>query len=354
MDRVRNGLVLAIVMLATRAHADEFANSPVRAGYEPTGRLVDFEARRRWDVERGVDPMLTYSFEVFAAPQLDDRVVTAGLLMLEVDVALDKLIGPGWGAAYVAGLAIHGHGLTDELMDVHGVSGNTAPEDVRLFEAWIEQPIGAFTLRGGLLAADQEFVLAETSSTLLSATFGITGQFSANIVGPVYPVGAPGLSGRLELRRITARLAVYDGTQANSHGVPETLGPEALALGEIAIGPVRLGGWHHGERGTGVYAIADAQLEPDVGAFARIGHSPDAAVVAYIDAGIRITPGSRRPDDLVSVGIAFATTDQGAQTLVEATYELQLRWLTIQPDVQLVMLHDRTVGIVATRATVVF
>lgn len=284
--------------------------------------------------------MLTYSFEVFAAPQLDDRVVTAGLLMLEVDLALDKLIGPGWGAAYAAGLAIHGHGLTDELMDVHGVSGNTAPDDVRLFEAWFEQPIGAFTLRGGLLAADQEFVLAEHSSTLLSATFGITGQFSANVIGPVYPVGTPGVSGRLELEGITARLAFYDGTQSNSHGIPDALGPESLALGEIAVGPMKLGGWHHDGRGNGIYAIADAKLEPNVGAFARVGYSPEAPVVEYIDAGVRITPGTRRPDDFVSVGIAFATTDQGAHTLVEATYELQIRWVTIQPDLQMLMMSD--------------
>ena len=349
-----SGLVVAVALIATHAHADEFANSPVRAGYEPTSRLVDFEARRRWDAQDGFDPMLTYSVEMFAAPQLDDRVVTAGLLMLEVDLALDKMIGQGWGAAYAAGFAIHGHGLTDELMDVHGVSGNTAPEDVRLFEAWIEQPIGAFTLRGGLLAADQEFVLAEHSSTLLSATFGITSQFSANIIGPVYPVGTPGASGRLELDRITARVAVYDGTQTNSHGIPNDLGPAVLALGEITVGPLKLGGWHHNERGNAVYAIADAKLEPNVGAFARVGYSPDAPVVRYIDAGVRVTPGARRPDDFVSVGIAFATTDQGAQTLVEATYEMQIRWLTIQPDVQLLMMRDRTVGIFATRATIVF
>lgn len=345
---------MALVLIGRRAEADEFANSPVRAGYEPTGRLLDFEARRRWNARDGFDPMLTYSVEMFVAPQLDDRVVTAGLLMLEVDLALDKLIGPGWGAAYAAGLAIHGYGLTDELMDVHGVSGNTAPEDVRLYEAWIEQPIGAFTLRGGLLAADQEFVLAEHSSTLLSATFGITSQFSANVIGPVYPVGTPGASGRLELPRITARLAVYDGTQANSHGIPNALGPATLVLAEVAVGSFKLGGWHHDERGNGVYAIADAKVEPNVGAFARVGYSPDAPVVHYIDAGVRVTPGLRRPDDFVSLGVAFATTDHGAQTLVEATYEMQLRWLTIQPDVQLLMMHDRTVGIVATRATIVF
>ncbi len=350
----RSWLIVALAMIAPAAHADELANSPARAGYEPTSRLLDFEARRRWDARNGFDPMVTYVVEVFAAPQLRDRVVTAGLLMAEVDLALDKLIGPGWGAAYVAGFAIHGHSVTDELMDVHGTSGNTAPQDVRLFEAWLEQPVGAFTLRAGLLAADQELLLAEHSSTLIAATFGITSQYSANVVGPVYPVSAPGVSGRLELEPVTARLAVYDGTQSNAHGIPQDLGPAMLVVGEVGVTPFKVGGWHHDARGSGLYAIADAKLESDVGAFARVGYSPDAAVTHYIDAGVRITPGHVRPDDLVSVGLAFATTETGAQILVEGTYELQIGWLTIQPDLQLLMMRDRTVGILATRATIVF
>jgi len=147
---------------------------------------------------------------------------------------------------------------------------------------------------------------------------------------------------------------VYDGTQTNSHGIPRDLGPARLLLGEIAYGAFKLGGWNHDERGTGVYAIADAQLEQFVGAFARVGYSPDSPVVHYVDAGVRITPGTWRPNDLVSAGMAFATTESGAQILVETTYECQIRWLTLQPDLQLLMMRDRTVGIMATRATIVF
>lgn len=346
--------IAALTALAVPARADELANSPVRAGYEPTGRVLDFEARRRWDVEHGVDPMLTYVFDTFAAPQLANCIVASGLLMAELDLALDKLIAPGWGAAYISGVAIHGSGISNELMDVHGVDGNVAPEDVRLFEAWLEQPIGPATLRAGLLAVDQEFVLAARSSTLISATFGMTSQFSANVVGPTYPVGAPGASARLESDDLALRLAIFDGTQSNTRGIPDALGPAMLAIGEVAAGPLELGGWHHDELGTGYYAIVDAQLEPRVGAFARTGYSPDGPVTHYIDAGARVTPSARRPDDFASAGIAFATTAQGMQTLVELTYEMQLGWLTIQPDLQLLLLRDRTVGVLGTRATVVF
>jgi hypothetical protein len=270
------------------------------------------------------------------------------------EALIDKLIGDGWGAAYAAGFAIHGGGVTDEVTTVNAISSNVAPEEVRLFVAWLEQPIRAFTLRAGLLAADQEFVLADHSTTLLSATFGITSQFSANVGGPEYPVATPGASGRLELGDVTARVAIYDGTQTNDHGIPTELGPSALLLGELAVGPFKLGGWHHDERGSAVYAIADAQLDEQVGAFARAGYSPDTPVVHYIDAGIRVTPGTWRPDDFFSTGIAFATTDHGAEILVEACYELQIRWLTLQPDVQVLMMHDRAITTAGTRATVVF
>lgn len=346
--------LLMVIVLVTSARADEQANSPVRAGYEPTDRLLDFEARRRADREHGFDPMLTYVVETFAAPQLANRVVTAGLLMLEVDLALDALIGPGWGAAYIAGVAIHGRGLTDELQDVHGTSGNTAPEDVRLYEAWFEHPLGPVTVRAGVLAVDQEFLLADHSSTLLSATFGITGQFSANAIGPVYPVGAPGVSARFEQEAVTARVALFDGTQQNEHGFPTELGPDRLVLAEGTVGPLSMGMWNHDERGTGVFATLDAEVAAGLGGFARVGYSRDAPVTHYIDAGVRGTPFARRPNDLATFGIAFATTPEGPQVMMELTYELQVKWFTVQPDVQLLLLRDRSVWIGATRATIVF
>ena len=39
---------------------------------------------------------------------------------------------------------------------------------------------------------------------------------------------------------------------------------------------------------------------------------------------------------------------------VEATYEMQVAWFTLQPDLQLLLLRDRTVGVMATRATIGF
>jgi hypothetical protein len=52
--------------------------------------------------------------------------------------------------------------------------------------------------------------------------------------------------------------------------------------------------------------------------------------------------------------LAFAQVDEGDQILVETTYEAQIGWLTIQPALQLMMMREQTVGIAATRMTIVF
>jgi len=241
-------------------------------------------------------------------------------------------------------------------MDVYGVSNNVALTDVRLFEAWIEQPLGPFTLRAGLLSADQEFVLASHSAVLLNATFGMVAMLSYNLGGPVYPVATPGASMRVETDAITVRAAVYDGDQANARGIPSALGDDALVIAELElVTTFKLGAWQHTDHGRGYYAIVDRQLERHLGTFSRVAVAPDEPIELYVDAGIRIGPGPLRPRDYASVGLAFAGTEAGPQIAIEATYQLLVTgWLTIQPDVQILLLRDRTAAVLATRAVIAF
>jgi hypothetical protein len=346
-------LALHLIWCAS-AGAEPHEENAVRPGSNAT-RLLDSPARARLE-DRGVRWDASYTSEAFATPQLDDRLDLAGLFVLESELDLGALAATPLGRVHLRVFAIHGEGPTADLMDVHGVSGNVADPGVRLFEAWYEQPIRAVTVRGGLLAADQEFVLAEQSSTLLGATFGITSQFSANVLGPVYPVARPAVSARLALDGITVRGAVYDGTEGNeTHGIPTALGPDRLAIAELAVaGTFKVGAWHHTELGGAYYAVVDALVEPAVGAFARTGiSSAGQHVDTYLDAGIRVTPGFRR-DDVISVGLAFAHTVDGMQTVIEGTYAVQIRWLTLQPDVQLLMLRERTALVLAIRVTAAF
>ena len=335
------------------ARADEFATSPARPGYEASDQILSFERRTELD-KRGFRLEGTYAFEAFAAPQLEDRITAGGMFMVELDMDLASLANEHLGALRISTDSTHGTSPSEELGDVHGASGNTAPPGTRLFEAWYEQPIGPLTIRGGILAVDQEFNYADPTGTLLGATFGITSQFSFNVGGPLYPVGTPGVSSRFEQGDVLLQAAIYAGTQIHDHGIPTALGPDTLYLAEATWArDIGVGAWHHTAKGNGVYMTLDHKLDDLFEAFARIGLSPEG-IRTYLDAGVRIGPGPFRPDDFMSIGLAFAQVDEGDQILIETTYEAQIRWLTIQPAAQLMMMRDQTVGILATRMTVVF
>ena len=344
--------------LADDAPIDPCACSPNKPGFHRAAAATgDWGGVRAGLFEHGIKIQGTYAGELFAAPGLDgDRVVSAGLAVLALDLDLATLASERLGSVHVAALAIHGDGLSRRLEDVYGVSNNVAPKDLRLFEAWIEQPLGPVTLRTGLLSADQEFILAGHGSVLLNATFGIVAMLSYNLGNPVYPVATPGASARFETKAFTVRAAVYDGDQVNARGIPTEIGGHALAIAEVELaGTLKLGGWHHTGLGSAVYAVVDRQLERYLGAFARISSAPNKPIDLYVDTGIRIGPGPLRPRDFVSVGLAFAHTDVGMQTVVEATYQLLATgWLTIQPDLQLLLLRKGTSAVFATRAVVAF
>ena len=336
---------------------DACSCSPNKPGFHRSAVLTGDWGGRRADLfERGVKVQGTYAGELFAAPGFeDDRIVVAGLAALAIDLDLAALARiDRLGSVHVSAFGIHGRGLSERLMDVFGVSNNVAQPGVRLFEAYFEQSIGPFALRAGLLAADQEYVLAEHSTVLLNATFGILAMVSYNLGNPVYPVATPGASARLELSAVTARAGIYDGDQANANGIPSELGDDALAIGELDLaGTFKLGAWHHTSLGNGYFAIADRQLERHVGAFARLSVAPDKPIGLYVDTGIRIGPGPLRPRDFASIGLAFARSEHGAQTAIELTYQLLVKgWLTIQPDVQLLLTRDGTAGVLAARAVI--
>lgn len=348
-------LVLLALTASARADIDPCACSPNRPGFFRQDALTGLWGGKREAMrDAGFTALLTYAAEVFGSANLERKTTIAGLGVLALDADLSLLVSEHLGAAHVTGLGIHGQGLSEELMDIYGVSNNVAPNDVRLFEAWIEQPVKLLTVRAGLLAADQEFILAKHGTALLNATFGIISQLPVDVPGPVYPVATPGISVRATVPHALIRAAVYDGDQENSHGIPAGLGDDAFAIGEVEIeDTVKLGGWHHTNGRSGVYAIADRQLDCYVGAFARGGYSRGEAVDLYLDTGIRIGPGPLRERDFASVGLAFARTDQGAQTAVELTYQLQVGWFTLQPDFQVLLLRERTAAVMAARIVIV-
>jgi porin len=352
--------ILFVLLLATAtAHADidPCACSPNRPGFFRQDALTGLWGGKREAMrDAGFTALLTYAGELFTSANagLEKRTTIAGLGVLSLDAALSLLVSDHLGAAHVTGLGIHGDGLSDQLMDIYGVSNNVAPNDVRLFEAWIEQPVKMVTVRAGLLAADQEFILAKHGTALLNATFGIISQLPVNVPGPVYPVATPGVSVRVAVPHALIRGAIYDGDQENSHGIPTGIGNDAFMIGEVELeDTLKLGGWHHTDHRNGIYAIADRQFDRYVGGFVRGGYSRGQAVDLYLDTGIRIGPGPLRERDFASVGLAFARAETGAQTAVELTYQLQVGWFTLQPDFQVLLLRERTAAVMAARVVIV-
>src|SRR3954469_5524167 len=218
---------------------DPCACSPNKPHFHRASALTgDWNGARQTLLEHGIKIQLYYAPELYAAPGLNDQpLVEAGLATLSLDVDLAKAAHRGLGGVHIAGLAIHGHGISEQLMDIYGVSNNAAPRDLRLFEAWYEQPIGPLTIRAGELSADQEFILAEHSTVLMSGTFGIIALMSADTGGPVYPIASPGVSTHLDAGWFGARAAVYDGNHDNVHGVPTKLEGQLL-IGEVEIAGV--------------------------------------------------------------------------------------------------------------------
>lgn len=338
---------------------DPGASSPNKPGFQTPALLTGTWGGVRSDLyAAGFSILPSYSVEVFGAPGLDrDATAPAGLAALELDFDLATLLDADLGRAYIEGFAIHGdYRLADRLHDVFGVSNNVAPPELRLFEAWIEQPLGPIKVRAGLLSADQQFVISDQSSALINPTFGMIALFATDIGGPIYPVAAPGISARYASDAVTVRAAVYDGDQVNSHGIPTAVPETALGIAEVTLaGSVKLGAWHHTAKGSALYAILDHQLDAHLGAFARAAVASEGPIESYIDAGIRIAPGEARPEDVASIGLAFLGGDLGVQTMVEGTYQVALRgWLVVQPDAQVIFRREGPACVLGTRLLVTF
>jgi len=151
--------------------------------------------------ERGVTWAITATGEVLSNVDggLDEGTRAQALLDAVLDADLEKLAGWTGATARANPLWIEGHGLTrDHVGDLTKISNIDASDGPRLFEAWLQQAVGAVSVRAGLLAADQEFVLSEASALFMNATFGLPILLSANAPFSAYPLGALGVRVRAE------------------------------------------------------------------------------------------------------------------------------------------------------------
>jgi porin len=290
-----------------------------------------------------------------------------GLLDVHLDANMDKMIG--WkGLCFHANMfQIHGTSITGEdLLSIASASNIEAFPSTRLDEMWFEQSMFSkrVSVRFGLLAADTEFMFADSAGALIDSTFGWTTLSSDNLPfgGPIYPFASPGVLVTLTPNdRMKLMTAVYDDNpvgdcaedldpgQCNNDGLNFSLDDPPLLLAEADYsysqngarpGTIKFGGWydfgkfadqrfdvHHGllaltglapllHDGTyGVYGIIDQVIYKvpgedgrNVSVFARVIGSPSDRnqIDSYFDSGVVFTGMlPQRPNDVFGIGMAY-------------------------------------------------
>ncbi len=339
----------------------------------------------------GLSFPVSYTGEVLGnlAGGYKQGAVYDGLLSVGVQGDLDKLVGWQGASFLVSGIYPHGASLSDNYVhDFNGVSNIDAYDSPRLYEAWLQQDIGPWSIRLGQILADAEFFVSDTGAVFINGAFGAIPLVSQNYAGPVYPMAAPGMRVRYTVNdSLSIQAGIFDGNTGdqsldNKYGTHWELGGNdgmlaiteaayTAKLGELA-GVYKVGAFYYRSdetglfpdanlhQSTGGYFIADQQIwrEPDtedqgLNAFVRIGGAPNdrALVPFYTDTGLSykgLIPGRDR--DITALGFSYtkispdARDEDGApyathhEGIIELTYKVQATdWLTVQPDIQYII-----------------
>ncbi|WP_460911159.1 carbohydrate porin [Paraburkholderia jirisanensis] len=172
-----------------------------------------------------------------------------GLTQFGVAVDTDKAIGLPGGTFNVSGLQIHGTSLTQRnLLTLQSASGIEADSATRLWELWYQQSLaaGKIDVKVGQQSLDQEFMVSQTATPFINATFGWPVLPSVDLPagGPAYPLSSLGVRVRARPADAWTVLAgVFDGypaggepgdpQQLNRHGTHFNLSNGALVIGEV-------------------------------------------------------------------------------------------------------------------------
>ena len=221
----------------------------------------DWGGQRAQLERQGVTFNLPYTTELLANLRGGIRrgAVINGLFQPQMDVDLEKLAGWQGAKFRVSGIIAHGPGLTPGYVgSISPVSGIEAPKAARLYELWYEQNVGErFSLRGGLMAADAEFMTSESLSTFFNNTFGWNELFGVALPagGPAFPLPAPGLRLRFKpADEFYLQAAVFSGDPSGRNG--------SNATGELPTGTVF-------SFSGGAFLIAEAGYTPNQGKGAK-------------------------------------------------------------------------------------
>jgi porin len=261
----------------------------------------DWGGARTALANKGVEVGINYIGETFniLSGGLKRGTTYEGLLAVQVDTNLDKLLGWTGATTHVEVFQIHNANnrnaadLAGSLADPSNIDALRA---TRLYTAWFQQDFARFgSVRIGQFAAD-EFYASTVALGLVNGTFGWPTVMSANLPsgGPTYPLATPGA--RLQVNpseRVSLLAAVFSGDPAgrncttspqecNRHGTTFSLAGGAFWIGEAqyqvnqgkdATGlaaAYKLGVWYH----TGRFPDQHFGIVPATGAILTLAATP--------------------------------------------------------------------------------
>jgi len=194
---------------------------------------------------RAFKPGLVYAGAAFA--NLGGGVRPGGTytsnLNLELDVDANSLLGWPDTIGYLDVLWLQGGLPSSFIGDAQGVSNISAPNAVKLYEAWMQRNFlgNHLSVLAGLYNLNSEFYTLQSAGLFLNGSFGIGPEFSqSGVEGPsVFPDTAVGVRVAFKPRDgVVIRTAVLDGVPVDrpngSRGVFEA-GDGALIVGEVAF-----------------------------------------------------------------------------------------------------------------------
>lgn len=308
-----------------------------------------------------------------------------GLALAGLDADLEKLTG-FWsgGSLRASALWLHGDSPTGKRIgDGQAASNIDGYDSIRLYELFVDQMLVArFSLRAGLLLADEEFATLEYSGVLYNSAFGWPQWVSANTVntGPAFFVTAPGIRLRYDVNEaVYLQAGIYDGdsfddpaggdARKNSNGTRIHFSGDQGTFSMYELGwtraaslptTVKAGAWLQTGRfgdssgaavthnnNYGVYGSVEQMLcregdDQGLGAWFRAGWSPKerSAYDFSCDTGLSylgLIPG--RDADTIAIGGAYTDStvpgNASYELALEAAYDFVVNdHFSVQPSLQ--------------------
>jgi porin len=371
---------------AGSAHADDQPAADPAAASEPATEnpepgfldretlTGDWSGMRKSLSDSGVEIEAKYIGETqgVVSGGLRRGAIYEGRFEISTNIDFEKLLGWEGATLHANAYQIHGRGLSrDFLGNLLPASNIEAVSSTRLFDLWLQQDIikDRLSIRAGQLAADDDFLLSDTASMFMNATFGWAPLVANNLPsgGPAFPLATPGIRiGAKPAENVTFITGVFSGNPAgnpgsqdpqrhNNAGTIFSLEGGVLVMSEIQYainqdknsadlpGTYKLGGFyhtgrfddlrfdnlgqslaspsttgvaarHHGD--YGLYAVADQMVWREPGSedhgvtlFMRIGGAPaDRNLIDfYVDGGAAYKGlVPGRDDDLLGIGFGYA------------------------------------------------